>query len=77
MSSAVAALSVVLAGGDDSVSEPLDVEANGGADAENLFRYDGNHYQLNLGTNGWAPGRYRLAVVLDDGRSYSMDITLR
>jgi hypothetical protein len=77
VTSAVAALSVFRVGADDSLSEPLDVGRHGTADGGNLFGRDGNHYQFNLGTRGWAPGRYRLSVALDDGQTYSMDVTLR
>lgn len=37
----------------------------------------GDHYHLNVKTHGWSTGRYRLAVTLDDGRGYAVEITLR
>ena len=35
------------------------------------FVRNGEHYQFNLDTKGWAAGRYRLEVQLDDGNRYS------
>jgi hypothetical protein len=76
-SAAVARLAVGFLGADGSAAQPLDVDAGGLADGGDLFRFTGDHYHFNLKTHGWAPGRYRLTVSLDDGRAYPMEITLR
>ena len=47
------------------------------ADWQGPVFLQGDHYQFNLNTRGWAAGAYRFTVILDDGRSYSMDVTLR
>jgi hypothetical protein len=74
---AVAALGVAPIGPDSTLGDPLDISANGVADAGNVFRFVGDHYQFNLSSLGWSPGAYRFTVTLDDGRSYSMDVKLR
>jgi hypothetical protein len=74
---AIAALRVVRVGADSTLGTPIDIDANGPADGGNLFRYTGNHYQFNLSTWGWSAGTYRIAITLDDGRTYTMDVTLR
>jgi len=74
---AIALLTVAAIGADNTLGEPLDIDANGVADDGNAFRFVGDHYQFNLNTRGWAAGAYRFTVILDDGRSYSMDVTLR
>jgi hypothetical protein len=74
---ATARLAVTPLGADGSSAEAVDVEAEGLADGGDLFRYTGDHYHFNLKTQGWSAGRYRLAVSLDDGRAYAMEIALR
>jgi len=49
------------------------------ATTDNLFRYDasGNLYIFNLATKGLTAGTYRLTIVLDDGTSHTVEISLR
>jgi hypothetical protein len=74
---AIAALSVTPLGDDGVPAPPLDISASGLPDSGMLFRYTDDHYHYNLSTSGWAPGRYRISVTLNDGRIHSMDISLR
>jgi hypothetical protein len=73
----VAQLQVSLVGPDSTTGEAVDVSADGTADAGNLFRFTDDHYQFNLGTQGMAPGTYRLTIQLDDDNHYSADLTLK
>lgn len=74
---AVATLSVVPLGSDDTPGEPLDIETGEAADSGATFRATGDGYHYNLSTQGLASGRYRIIVSIDDGTTQSMDIILR
>jgi hypothetical protein len=74
---AMATLRVDRIGADTGLAEPLDIDLGDAADTGNVFRFTGDHYHFNLRTHGWNPGRYRLTVTLDDGRSHWMEIVLR
>ena len=74
---ATAMLRVEPIGPDDQLAEPLDVDVAGTGDEGMRFRFSGDHYQFNLSTHGWNPGRYRLTALLDDGRSHWIEIVLR
>ncbi|MHB8568307.1 MAG: PxKF domain-containing protein [Nitrososphaerales archaeon] len=50
--------------------------ASGSSNTGNLFRYD-NQYIFNLSTKGLSVGVHTITIVLDDGMSYSITITLR
>jgi hypothetical protein len=77
VTTATARLSVSAIGPDSTLADPLDISSGAAADNGSVFRFTGNHYQFNLGTLGWHPGRYRVTIALDDGRSYWMEIVLR
>ncbi len=51
----------------------------GGADSGNTFRYDttSNQYIFNLDTGTLSIGTWQLKVVLDDGKSYTVDISVK
>ncbi len=74
---AVATLSVVPLGSDDTPGEPLDIETGEAADSGATFRATGDGYHYNLSTQGLASGRYRIIVSIDDDTTQSMDIILR
>ena len=63
---------------DDAV-EGSDLEAvsTSAATTGNLFRYADNQYIFNLGTKSLTAGTWRLNIVLDDGTSRYVDISLR
>ena len=49
------------------------------ADAGNQFRYDpaSNQYIFNLGTSAMSVGTWRLKILLNDGKSYVVDISIK
>jgi beta propeller repeat protein len=55
------------------------LDASGNANTGNLFRYDASsgQYIYNLNTKGYAKGTYRLYARPDDGKSYSVDFSLK
>ena len=73
----MATLRVEAIGPDNQLAEPMDVGTLGSGDEGNAFRFSGDHYHFNLSTHAWNPGRYRLTVSLDDGRSHWIEIVLR
>jgi hypothetical protein len=73
VSSATARLRVQYLGSAGELTDPVEVVVPG----NDRFRFKGDRYRFNLKTPGWAAGRYRLIVTLDDGRAYSMQIALR
>jgi hypothetical protein len=74
---AVARLSVAFLGAGAAPGDPLDVDSSDGGPEGDVFGFTGDHYHLNVRTQGWPSGWYRLSVALDDGRGYTMDIALR
>jgi hypothetical protein len=64
----------------DSVAgDYLEAVSTAAATTGNLFRYDATskQYIFNLSTKGLTVGSYRLHVVLDDGTTYAVDVSLR
>ena len=55
---------------------PLSTSA---ADTDNLFRYDiiNNQYIYNLSTDTMSLGTWQLKAILDDGKAYSVIISIR
>ncbi len=55
---------------------PLSTSA---ADTDNLFRYDiiNNQYIYNLSTDAMSTGRWQLKTRLDDGKIYTVNISIR
>jgi hypothetical protein len=54
-------------------------KSSGRANKDNNFRYDttSNQYIFNLSTKGLAKGSHMIYVTLDDGTTYSVNITLK
>ena len=75
--SAVGLLLVEPQSAENTAIAALDVDAGAPPDEGRRFRFTGNHYHFNLNTLGWPAGAYRLSVVLEDGRTHTMLITLR
>lgn len=57
----------------------LEAASTSSATTGNLFRYDpaSNQYIFNLSTKGLQTGTYKLTIVLDDGNSYEVRISLK
>ena len=58
----------------------LTENAGNANEISNRFRYDpvAKQYIFNLSTKGWqAPATYRIVVSISDGRSYTVDFSLR
>lgn len=69
----IAKISNGIAGSDEI---PLSTSS---ADADNKFRYDqnSNQYIYNLSTNSMTAGTWQLKVALDDGKSYTVLISIK
>jgi hypothetical protein len=74
---AVATLSVVPLGSDDSAGEPLAIEADGEADEGGTFRLTDEGYQYNLRTRDLPAGRYRITVSINDDTTHGIELALR
>ena len=63
----------------DNAVEGSELEAvsTSAASTGNLFRCADNQYIFNLGTKSLTAGTWRLNIVLDDGTSRYVDISLR
>ena len=63
----------------DNAVEGSELEAvsTSAASTGNLFRCADNQYIFNLGTKSLTAGTWRLTIVLDDGTSRYVDISLR
>ncbi|MBI5118971.1 PxKF domain-containing protein [Candidatus Poribacteria bacterium] len=59
--------------------EEIDPVASGESNTGNLFRYDAaeQQYIYNWSTTGLGGGTYRLRINLDDGTSYSVNLSLK
>ena len=75
---AVATLSVAKVS-DDVAGSYVEAVSTSNATTGSLFRYDaaGQQYIFNLATKGLTTGTWSLKVTLDDGTSYTLQISLR
>jgi hypothetical protein len=72
VSTAVAHLALQLTSNGVPSGTPIDATASGGADAGNLFRYDGTQYIFNLSTTALTVGTWQLQAILDDGTTHTV-----
>lgn len=64
---------------DNVVGTEIEAESQGEANTGNLFRYDSvdNQYIFNLGTKNLSQGTWQIKIVLDDGTSKYVTISLK
>ncbi len=55
------------------------VDSSGSANAGNLFRYDAlsGQYIFNLNTKAYGKGTYKVYAKPDNGKSYSVNLSLK